>query len=308
MSKLPTFAVATLPTLSSLLLAGSMLVSAGTAANADLIGIQNNSAPGNGPIVTVNLTTQTFVNSFIPDQAKIDSNNGRGVAVIGNFLYYTELTNNFGPSTGIFVAPFNNGAGGTDITSFPNPVPNTGIVDLAAANGKLYVMTGYPSGPEVIQATDGNGHNIGSLITLTTLSSANLTNSDGFTVLPNGNFLINNGDLINSYNQYNPLTGAEIANTTIQAIGSGGVPCGDSTGVDNIGTNLVFDCVTSLVVDDFNGHFISSTSTGTLTGEDIALVQVPEPTSFALLSTGLLGLVMLRRRKLGRATSPHALA
>jgi hypothetical protein len=126
----------------------ALLGTAGVA-QADTLCVQNNAAFGNGPIVTVDCTTGAFVNSFVPDQAKIGSNNGRGVAVLGNFVYYTELGGNgFGPSAGIFVAPFNNGAGGADIKSFPNPIPGTGIVDLTSDNmGHLFAMTGYNLGP-----------------------------------------------------------------------------------------------------------------------------------------------------------------
>jgi len=291
-----------------LLLASALVVTGGTAARADdLFGIQNNAAFGNGPIVTVDLTTQTIVNSFIPDQAQIGAANGRAVEVLGNFIYYTELTDpGFGPSSGIFVAPFNNGAGGADIKSFVNPVPGTGIVDLAAANGKLYAMTGYPNGPEVIQATDGNGNNIGPVITLHTLSGGTLSNSDGLTVLANGNFLINDGDATNSYNQYDPTTGNEIAGTTVVAVGPGNQACSSSTGVDNNGTVLVFDCnLNSLVVDDLSGNFVSQTFTGTGGGEDISLIQappinpppVPEPASLALIAVALAGLGLARRSR-----------
>ncbi|MEO8715561.1 MAG: hypothetical protein ABI369_11150 [Acetobacteraceae bacterium] len=278
----------------------ALIASAGVARATDTFVIANQSAFGNGLIATVDVTTGTFVNSFIPDQAKIGSANGRGVEVLGTFVYYTELTNGFGPSTGIFVAPFNNGAGGPDIKSFPNPVPGTGIVDLAAAKGLLYAMTGYPSGPEVIQATDGNGNNVGGLITLHTLGGGILTNSDGLTVLPNGNFLINDGDGVNSYNQYDPLTGNEIAGTTVSAAN-----CGSATGVDNNGTSLFFDCnLNSIEVTDFTGAHISNTPLPGGNFEDISVIQAapitppsaPEPASLGILASALLGLGLLGRR------------
>jgi hypothetical protein len=275
-------------------------------AKADTLCIQNNAAAGNGPIITADCTTNTIVNSFIPDQAKIDTNNGRGVAVLGNFVYYTELTDEFGPSTGIFVAPFNNGAGGADIKSFPNPVPGTGIVDLTSDNmGHLFAMTGYPGGPEVVEETDGDGNNIGSPVTLHMTGGADLTDSDGFAILPDGDWLINSGDAVNSYNQYNPTTGQEISRTTIQSHTTGGALCGDSTGVDSDGTNLFFDCnFDSIVEDTMSGVFISSTLTGGTGGEDISLVaappitppSVPEPASLSILGVALAGFGLLRRR------------
>lgn len=120
-------------------------------------------------------------------------------------------------------------------------------------------------------------------ITLTTLTGGNLSDSDGFSVLPNGNWLISDADAVNSYNQYNPTTGMEIAGTNLVAVGPGGAACGSATGVDNnaaiLPGDLVFDCnFDSLVVDavDFSTNtltFVSQTFTGTAGGEDISLAR-----------------------------------
>jgi hypothetical protein len=106
-----------------LTLAGVAAFALCSGARADVLVIQNSAAFGNGPIATVDMNTGLQVGSFVPDQATNcpgGSCNGRGVAVLGNFAYYTELDGGFGASSGIYVAPFNNGVGGHDIKSFPN--------------------------------------------------------------------------------------------------------------------------------------------------------------------------------------------
>src|SRR5216684_2247060 len=109
----------------------------------------NNAAFGGGPITTFDFTGGATVGSFVPTGA-FDSNNGRGLLVLGNKVYYTELTGGVGATDFIRVAPFNGGAGGADTGTLANPRPTVGIQDVAFSNGVMYILTGYPSdAPEV---------------------------------------------------------------------------------------------------------------------------------------------------------------
>lgn len=284
-----------------------MLGSMGVA-EADRIGIANQAAFGGGLIETVDLDTHTVLGSFVPTGAS-GTNNGRGVQLFlgSNLVYYTELTSGFGPTDFIRVAPYNNGAGGADILTFPNPVPGTGVAVLAGSGGFLYVLTGYPNGPEVIQKTDGVGNNIGAPVTLHMTNGGILTASDGFAVLPNGNWLINDGDADNHYNEYDPLTGNEIANTTIQAHNNLGV-CGSSTGVDFYAPSgtLFFDCnLSNMVENTLAGAFIANNPLTTSEFEDVSIdagtvinpPSVPEPATLILFGIGALGLATFGRAR-----------
>lgn len=86
---------------------------------------------------------------------------------------------------------------------------------------------------------------------------------DGFTVLPNGNFLINEGDDDNTYDQYNPTTGAVIPGTTFTSPGAS-----FGTGVDTDGTSLFFHTNTAGFVTDF---LVQTDLTGTLTGGPVTV-------------------------------------
>src|SRR5260370_25053211 len=69
----------------------------------------NNAGFGGTPITTYDFTGGATVASFVPTGAT-GANNGRGVLVLGNKVYYTELTGlGFGPTDFIRIAPFNGG-------------------------------------------------------------------------------------------------------------------------------------------------------------------------------------------------------
>jgi hypothetical protein len=130
------------------------------------------------------------------------------------------------------------------------------------------------------------------------------TGADGFTVLPNGNYLINRGDADNSYDQYNPVTGARIAGTNFSVPG-----CTSSTGVTTDGTNLFFNCNLSTIAETtFSGTLIHNFVLPGANGnnEDISLIanfsppppnNSPEPASILLLATGLTLLGLKLRKK-----------
>jgi hypothetical protein len=124
----------------SLVLFGLLCATAQGQAPSPLITGNNASS---GPIVTTDFPTGPD-QSFIPTGAP--GNDGRGVLVLGNKVYYTYLTGAFGPTDSIRVAPFNGGAGGPDIpgAALPNPRPGCGVQDLAYHDGFIYALTGYP--------------------------------------------------------------------------------------------------------------------------------------------------------------------
>jgi hypothetical protein len=249
--------------------AGLVLASGATASGPLIVG--NNAAEGGGPIQTYDFSTGGApVASFVPTGAS-DKNNGRGVVVVGSEVFYTELTNGVGPTPAIEVAPYNGGAGGADTRTFPNPRPTVGIQDLAFSGGSLYALTGYLLGPlQVFKLNPFSGAVLGAPINITgSFLGINPGSSDGFTILPNGNFLINNNDESCTYNQYNSTTGAEISGTTITVPGAS-----RCTGVDTDGTSLFFQTgFAGFTQTDLSGNLKARVAVSGNTVEDISLVH-----------------------------------
>jgi hypothetical protein len=216
--------------------------------------VGNSAADGNGPIATISFPDGAQLGSFIPSGAAVGTNNGRGLAVLNNEVYYTELSNSYGPTDFIRVAPFNNGAGGADTRTIPNPRQGFGVQDLAFSGGVLYILTGYYPLNSLLQVFQVNP-STGAVLSAPVTISGPLFSADGFAVLPNGQFLINDGDGSCTYNQYNPSTGMVISGTTITVPG-GTEGC---TGVDTDGMSLYFQRnFNSIVQTDLQGNLIAS--------------------------------------------------
>jgi hypothetical protein len=242
--------------------------------------------PVGDSVTTFDFATGQQIASFMTDGGLCKC--GRGLEVVGNTVYYTDLSG----SQGIHLAPYNQGLGGHDFQLFPNPRPGFGIQDIDYSNGALYVMTGYSNGLPIVYAlSQTDGHVISSV----SIQSHPGTGADGFTVLPNGDFLINDNDAVATYRGYDPTTGNPTGLViTLPALG------GLATGVDYNPTD------NSLYFFGFFGSgpaLARTTLTGTFLGsapismvfEDISVV-VPEPSSLMLYIVGISGLILLRRR------------
>lgn len=248
----------------------------------------NTAAFGCGPIYTSDFTTGMTVNQFYPDGAgpgcpdppPTNHHNGRGMAVGGTEIFYTELDEipgpvaGFGASRFVHVANFNSGAGSGDTRLLNNPDTRTGsgIQDLTFSNGILYVMTGYDNlTPQVWGLNLSTGAVLSGPVSIGFPASHD---SDGFAVLPSGNFFINNGGTSCIYSQYNPSTGSFVGGSTMTVPGN----VARCTGVDTDGTSLYFMTdFEGITRTDFSGNLTGFNNF--LTGgeeafiEDISLVH-----------------------------------
>jgi hypothetical protein len=196
---------------------------------------------------------------------------GRGVEVVSGVpcswnttaaavVYYASITGD------IHVAPYAGGFGGPEIVVPPPPLPNprtdgNGIQDLDYRNGVLYAMTGYNAGIGAAPIVYGLNPCTGAVLSSRSLNlnSPSLNNSDGFTVLPSGDFLINDGDGQPRYRGYSPITGNATGLVFTVSGANGGC-----TGVDynSSDISLYFFCnfsgTRTLARTDLSGNPIST--------------------------------------------------
>ena len=253
-------------------LASAVALVLGALAQAQPVIVGNTAAFGCGPIMTSDfsagrgdasvLSRRGGRTSQLPHDGPINLHNGRGMALGGGGgifrLFYTELDeipgvggqSGFGPSEFIHVADFNNGDGSGDIALFPNPRPGSGIQDLTIANGDLYVLTGYDTQvPQVFVLNAFTGAVKSGPIEIPRVGFTD-DSVDGFAVLPNGNFLMNNSATSCIYAEYDKTDGHFIGN--IINVPGGPARC---TGVDTDGTSLYFMVdFTAIQRTDFAGN------------------------------------------------------
>jgi hypothetical protein len=190
-------------------------------------------------IATTDFPTGPTVD-FVPTGAP--GNNGRGVLILGNKLYYTYLSGcGTGSTDFIHAAPFNGGAGGADNPAWalPNPRPGCGVQDLAYHDGYIYALTGIYTCPsrQVFKVAVGSA----AWSAPVTIPGGTI-NSDGFTVLENNGvltFLINDGDASCTYKEYNSTTGAATGNGFVVS-GFGACTGVDTLDSDTDGTHVLY--------------------------------------------------------------------
>jgi hypothetical protein len=228
----------------------------GALAQAQLI-TGNTAAFGCGPISTSDFASGAITHQFYPDGAggsncpdnPINHHNGRGLAVGGTEVFYTELDEvnpgvpapGFGGSEFIHVANFNAGVGSGDTRLLANPRSGSGIQDLTFANSILYVLTGYDTQVPIVYGLNLlTGAVVKPGVTIERVGDVD-DSVDGFAVLPNGNFLMNNKATSCIYSEYSSADGHFIGNT-IQVVPPACDSCGPAqcTGVDTDGTSLYF--------------------------------------------------------------------
>jgi hypothetical protein len=180
---------------------------------------------GSPPIQTYDFTDGSLVHSLTPAGAPYAS--GRGLAIYDGDIYYTELlaAGSGGSDVIHFCYYGTEGSGSaTDTGTFQNPDPRrdvfgnpAGIQDLAfhydsnLQKTELYALTGYPNLPPEVFEIDSDptsqtyGKTLAGPFPLTGQADDGghaAEDSDGFTVLPNGHFLVNEGDGSPVYDEY----------------------------------------------------------------------------------------------------------
>lgn len=284
------------------------LIAGGESANATVVW-GTSATFGNVNLESFNITggVATLSQQFLAPNLTARADNGRGVALLGNTIYYTTAN-----SGNIYVT--------NAITHADQGVlVSTGFNGIAniATDGTYIYVNNYNDSSGIINKYDTSGNLVGTVIV-----GAGINGRDGFEVQNNPNiaggattFISNRGDANSPYDVYdsagNLLISAFI-NPSAAGFGTA------QTGIAYDGTNYFVSDLNNNRLLEFSGigAFIGvvdlsgipnplAASFGRLL-EDLSAVgntignplpSVPEPTTIALLGLGLAGLGFSRRKR-----------
>ena len=259
--------------------------------------IYGDNATGGAPFIyKIDLTTGGNV---VATYSNLSGDNGRGVVTVGNTMYYTSATTNsifsYNLSTNTDNGAVFSIAGTTALSTIAYDGTNIYVGDYSGQNpGKVYEYS-----------------LTGTLINTLTLADCG-GNCDGLEYFNEGGvgYLISNrGDADDPYDVYNASTGALVTADLIS-------PPLSSTGIAFDGTDFYVSNIFNSSLGEYteNGTFVKTVNlTGGPDGfliEDLSVDYnlvippnnpppgIPEPSSFLLLGTGVLGMVGAIRRKL----------
>jgi len=270
----------------------------------------NSASSGNVNLEEFDVTTGTLVpgQQFLVPNPIAVNDNGRGVAVLGNTIYYTTAN-----SGNIYVT---NAITHADL----GILVNTGFPGIAnvATDGKFIYAASYQTSSGVVNKYDTSGNLVG------TVTVGNGFGRDGFEVQNNPNidggaltFISNRGDLTGPYDVYDSSGNLLISDFIDPA----------RDGFNNNVTGIAYDGTNYFVSNILQNRLFEYSGTGTfikaidLSGipnpfgqrllEDLSAVgnttnnppppSVPEPASVMLFGTALAVSAVVARRRRSRA-------